>query len=55
MFQSKTAVFCDLVPCSLVDIVWGFRGAYYLDHQRDETSNLTSAAITGILLKSKGF
>jgi hypothetical protein len=31
----KVAVFCDLVPCSLVDIDRRFIGAYCLHHQGD--------------------
>jgi hypothetical protein len=29
------AVFSDVVPCSLVEIVWRFSGAYCLHHQGD--------------------
>jgi hypothetical protein len=32
----KTTVFCDIAPCSLVDVERRFRGTYYLHHQVDK-------------------
>jgi hypothetical protein len=32
-FHRKMTVFCDVVPCSLAEVYWNFRGACCLHHQ----------------------
>jgi hypothetical protein len=35
-WNMKTRAFWDIVQCSLVEVCWRFRGAYYINHHSDD-------------------
>jgi hypothetical protein len=48
---TKMTPFCDIAPCSLVEVDQRFRGAYCLHHQGDDSLTLMLLAVSYLLLR----